>query len=217
MGYLSVDHPSPALKQLPTAVAFAIGIVLILTVPGIEVTHEGLAAAGIALMVVATMLAAVFTRLPHFEQWAIVIPLIDFIAIGAFRAGTGGATSLFSSLLVLPVVWIAAERGRRHIVIAGLATSVALFMPFFLGLTPSRDLSEAFRGIYSPFVFAIAAAIINELSRQSRAQLESIRRLADDKEIILQRTVEFANQLQESEAQIRAGDRLFRNVWAAVT
>ncbi len=217
MGYLSVDHPSPALKQLPTAVAFAIGIVLILTVPGIEVSDEGLAAAGIALMVVATMLAAVFTRLPHFEQWAIVIPLIDCLAIGAFRAGTGGATSLFSSLLVLPVVWIAAERGRRHIVIAGLATSVALFMPFFLGLTPSRDVSEAFRGIYSPFIFAIAAAIINELSRQSRAQLESIRRLADDKEIILQRTVEFANQLQESEAQIRAGDRLFRNVWAAVT
>jgi signal transduction histidine kinase len=203
MGFLSVDHPSPALKQLPTAVAFALAIVFLLTVPGIEVSNEAFAATGIALMVVATIVAAVLTRVPRFDAWTIAIPLIDFLAIGAFRAGTGGATSLFAALLVLPVVWIAAERGRRHIVI--------------LGLTPTTNTNEVFRGIFTPFIFAIAAAIINELSRQSRAQLESIRRLADDKEIILQRTVEFANQLQESEAQIRAGDRLFRNVWAAVT
>jgi len=154
MGYLSVDHPSPALKQLPTAVAFAIAIVLILSVPGIEVTHEPLAAIGIALMVAATMLAAVLTRVPRLDNWAIIIPLIDFLAIGAFRAGTGGVTSFFSSLLVLPVVWIAAERGRRHIVIAGIGTSFALFMPFMLGLADASNFSETFRGIYSPFVFA---------------------------------------------------------------
>jgi signal transduction histidine kinase len=34
---------------------------------------------------------------------------------------------------------------------------------------------------------------------------------------MLQRTVEFAAQLQESEARYRATDRLFRGVWAAVT
>lgn len=217
MGFLSVDHPSPALKQLPTASAFAIGIVLLLTVPGIEVTNELMAVVGITLMVTATVLSAILTRAEHLDRYAIFVPIIDFLAIGAFRAGTGGTASLFSELILLPVVWIAAEEGRRHIVIAAVGTSVALLMPYILGITAPKDIAELLRGVYSPFVFALAAAIVNELARQSRAQLQSIRRLADDKEVILQRTVEFATQLQESEAKIRAADRLFRGVWAAVT
>ncbi|MCU1405106.1 MAG: hypothetical protein JWQ43_1409 [Glaciihabitans sp.] len=217
LGRLSVDHPSVALKQLPTAVGFAIGIVLLLTVPGIEVSSETATAVGIALMVLATVLAGVCTRVERFDRLSVIVPIIDIVAIGAFRAGTGGSASIFAALLILPVVWIAAERGRRHIVIAAVGTSIALYMPYILGMRALDNANELVRGLYSPLIFAAAAAIINELARQSRAQLEAIRRLADDKEVILQRTVEFANQLQDSEAQIRAGDRLFRNVWAAVT
>ncbi|HEV7949797.1 MAG TPA: ATP-binding protein [Glaciihabitans sp.] len=217
MRYLSVDHPTLALKQLPVAMAFAIGIALILLVPDVIVVHELAASIGIGVMVGATVLAAIFTRVERLERYAIAIPLLDLIAIGFFRLGTGGGSSVFSALLILPVVWIAAERGRRHIIIAAVGTAVAMFLPLITVDVPSISSSDLLRGFFSPFVFAIAAAIINELSRQSRVQLESIRRLADDKEVILQRTVEFANQLQDSEAQIRAGDRLFRNVWAAVT
>jgi signal transduction histidine kinase len=217
MQYLSVDHPTPALKQLPTAGAFALSIVIALMVPEVGVLEPVSTAVGIGVMVVATVLAAAMTRMERWEKFTLLVPLLDLLAIGMFRSGTGGAQSIFASLLILPVVWIAAERGRRHILIAGVATSLAMFLPYFLGLVPLTDTTAIARGIFTPLIFALAAAIINELSRQSRAQLESIRRLADDKEIILQRTVEFANQLQESEAQIRAGDRLFRNVWAAVT
>jgi signal transduction histidine kinase len=217
MGFISVDHPTPALKQLPTAIAFAAAILLIIFVPGITVTNEITAALGIGLMVVATVLAAFFTRVPKYERLVLLVPVIDMIAVGAFRAGTGAQLSLFSAILLLPVVWIAAERGRKHILIAIAGTSVALYAPFFLGLTADQEVPELVRGIFTPLIFGMAAAIVNELSRQSRVQLEAIRRLADDKEVILQRTVEFANQLQESEAQIRSGDRLFRNVWAAVT
>jgi signal transduction histidine kinase len=217
MQYLSVDHPTPALKQLPTAFAFALSILVALSIPEVGVVEPISTAVGIGVMVVATVLAAVLTRVERWEKYALLVPLLDLLAIGMFRSGTGGAQSIFAALLILPVVWIAAERGRWHIVIAGVATSLAMFLPYMTGLTPLTDTTAIARGIFTPLIFALAAAIINELSRQSRAQLEAIRRLADDKEIILQRTVEFANQLQESEAQIRAGDRLFRNVWAAVT
>lgn len=217
MRYLSVDHPTPALKQLPTAAAFAISILAALTVTEVGVSEPITAALGTGMMIAATVLAAVFTRIERWERYALVVPLIDMLAIGFFRTGTGGAASVFSSLLILPVVWIAAEKGRRYVLVAGVATCVAMFIPFLVGLSPLDDAAAIARGIITPLMFGLAAAIINELSRQSRSQLEAIRRLADDKEIILQRTVEFANQLQESEAQIRAGDRLFRNVWAAVT
>jgi signal transduction histidine kinase len=217
MGFISVDHPTPALKQLPTAIAFAAAILLIIFVPGITVTNEVTAALGIGLMVLATVLAALFTRMPKYDHLVLSVPILDMLAVGAFRAGTGAQLSLFSAILLLPVVWIAAERGRKHILLAIAGTSVVFYAPILLGLPGDQEISEIVRGIFTPLVFGMAAAIVNELSRQSRVQLEAIRRLADDKEVILQRTVEFANQLQESEAQIRSGDRLFRNVWAAVT
>jgi signal transduction histidine kinase len=47
--------------------------------------------------------------------------------------------------------------------------------------------------------------------------VRSIHELADEKERMLQRTFEYASQLEESEAKFRAADRMFRGVWAAVT
>lgn len=217
MRYLSVDRPSTALKQLPTAVLFGGAIVLMLTVPEIRVSDETLAIAGIVVMVVATALASVFTLVPGLERLAVLIPLLDIVAIGAFRAGTGNQLSLFGIMLVLPVVWIATQPGRRHVVIAAAATSFVLFLPHLQNLGGEEGAISLLRAVFTPLVFAVAAAIINELARQSRAQVTAINGLADEREVNLQRTLEYANQLQESEAHLREADRLFRNVWAAVT
>jgi signal transduction histidine kinase len=217
LGFLSVDHPSPGLKQLPTTLALVLALVLILLVPDIGISHGVWAAVGIGLVVLATILAAVLTYVHRLEHWAIIVPVIDFIGLGAFRAGTGGATSIFSSMIILPVVWVAAEKGRGYIALAGSGTMVALLMPFIFGITPVTDADQLVRGFYSPLIYVFAAIIINELARQSRAQLSSIHSLADEKERMLQRTFEYASQLEESEAKYRAADRLFRGVWAAVT
>jgi signal transduction histidine kinase len=217
LAYLSADHPSPALKQLPTVVAFAIGIVLILTVPSVNVTNIPITVAGIVFLIVATLIASLLTSAPQLDRWVIAVPLIDVLAIGLFRAGTGDQLSLFANLFVLPVVWIATQPGRQHILITGVSTAVGLVLPTLFGVSQLTDQASPVRIIYAPLVFTMVAAILNELSRQSRAQLAAIHRLADEREINLQRTVEFANQLQSSEAKIREGDRAFRNVWAAVT
>jgi signal transduction histidine kinase len=215
--FISVDHPSPGLKQLPLAVAFAISIVLVLVVPGIQVTSVPLASVGIALLVVATVLAAIFTMLPKLDNWAIIIPLIDFVAIGAFRAGTGGILSLFAALLILPVVWISAEKGRGYILIAAAGTCAVLMSPYIFGVAKFESGSDYVRAFFSPLVYLFAAAIINELARQSRSQLRSIREFADEKERMLQRTFEYASQLEESEAKYRDAERMFRGLWEAVT
>jgi signal transduction histidine kinase len=216
-GFLSVDHPSPGLKQLPTTLALAIALVLILLVPDIGISHGLWAAVGIGLVVFATILAALLTYAHRLEQWAVIVPVIDFIGLGAFRAGTGGSLSIFSAMIILPVVWVAAEKGRGYIALAGAGTMVALLMPFIFGITPITDADQLVRGFFSPLIYVFAAVIINELARQSRAQLSSIHSLADEKERMLQRTFEYASQLEESESKYRAADRLFRGVWAAVT
>jgi signal transduction histidine kinase len=214
---LSVDHPSPMLKQIPTVIAFVGALLLIWFVPHIDITSAVMAIVGVSLAVVATVFAAVLTRRGGMRSWAVVVPVIDFLAIGAFRAGTGGNASFFSAMIILPVVWVAAEKGRGYIVLAAAGSSLALMLQYIFGIMVPKDGSELVRGIYSPLIFAVAAAIVNELARQSRSQLSAIRGMADDKERMLQRTFDYASQLEESEAKYRSADRMFRGVWAAVT
>src|SRR5580698_2431937 len=133
LGFISVDHPSPGLKQLPLAGVFVMSLVLVIFDKDIVLTSFLSALIGVILMIAATVLAAVLTILPRFDRWAIVIPLVDFLAIGLFGNGTGGHLSLFGAEIVLPVVWVAAERGRRYIVLAAAGTAVALITPYVLG------------------------------------------------------------------------------------
>jgi signal transduction histidine kinase len=217
MNYLSVDRPSPALKQLPIVLAFALSLILTVVVPDFGATSIRMVIVAVVLIIVATALAAVVSRVNTLARWAVVVPLIDFVALGAFRGGTGGVQSIFSAMILLPVVWIAAEDGRRYVVLAAIGSGTALMMPYIFGITPLNSANQIVRGFFSPLIFFFVAAMINELARQSRAQFRAIRGMADEKEQILQRTVEYASQLEESEAKLREADRTFRGVWAAVT
>ena len=213
----AMDRPSAFVKQSATIGGFLVAMVILVLFDDINITHQPSFWAGVALVGLASALAVLFTFRPSLARFALIIPAIDIFAVGAFRAGTGGISSLFAALIVLPVIWIASGAGRRYIVYATIGTAVALFLPFTLGLSVPQNSSDWLRGVFTPLVFGAAAAIVNELSRQGRAQLASIRALADEKEAMLQRTVEYAAELQESEARYRAYDRMFRGVWAAVT
>lgn len=145
------------------------------------------------------------------------MPGISLVAIALLREGSNGTGSIFSALIVLPIVWIAAENGRRWVVVASVGTSVALMLPYVIEWRSPVDAGEWIRGIFSPVVFGIAAAIINELSRQGRRQLASIQRLAQEGETLLVQSLSVAARLKENELQLQAADRLTRSVLDAVT
>ncbi len=217
MRRIAVDHPSPLRKQSATVIALAVAVLIVVLVPGIDFTNKLTATVGIAVVAMATIVAALANKVPRFSRYVMMIPAMDILAIGAFRDGTGGTVSFFGSLIILPVVWLAAAEGRRHIVYAGVGTSVALMFPYILSVTIPQTPAEWMRGVFTPLVFGTAAAIINELARQSRAQMRALKQMTHDQEAILQRTFEYAADLQESEAKFRGADRMFRGVWAAVT
>jgi signal transduction histidine kinase len=212
-----LDGPSPLVKQSATVAGIIGALIILAAFPDIDVEHAPTFWIGLGLVAAGTAVAALFTWRPTLAQYSLIIPVVDLFGIGLFRAGTGGIASLFAALIILPVVWIASGEGRRYIVYAGVGTSISLMLPFLLGLSFPQVAADWLRGIFTPLVFAAAAAIINEMSRQGRVQLTAIKSLADDKEAMLQRTFEYAAQLQVSEAKYRAADRMFRGVWAAVT
>ncbi|MEQ1736975.1 MAG: hypothetical protein ABL886_11310, partial [Rhodoglobus sp.] len=201
------DRPSPTVKQAATAGGMLAALAVLFFVPGVDISDPALAGVGVALVASATILAVFFTNFPRFDRLVMIVPVIDIIALGCFRGGTGGGSSVFVSLLILPVIWLASGNGRRHIAYTGLLTAFALFIPFLIGATHPSSTADAVRGLFTPLVFVVGAGIINELARQGRAQLESIKSLADDKERMLQRTVEFAAQLQTEMNRMTAQTR----------
>lgn len=217
MKRLSVDAPSPSLKQLPTAAVFSVAALIAFYAPAVAVTDRALIISACVVMVGATLLAVYFTRLGRVTRWALVVPGFSLLAIAFLRAGTGGANSLFAPLLILPVLWIASESGRRWVLVSVLGTFSSMMLPYLLFWYAPQTQVEWLRGIFGPIVFGVVAAIVNELSRQGRTQMWSITRLAAEREAMLQKTLSFAGRLQENELSLHAADRLTRSVLNAVT
>ncbi|MGV8881810.1 MAG: sensor histidine kinase [Rhodoglobus sp.] len=211
------DRPTPIVKQFATVAGVVAALVILMSFDDINITEPTIMWTGVALVVVATIIAVIFTVNPQFSRYAHLIPAIGILALGAIRAGTGGTGSIFASLIILPVIWMASGDGRRYILYAGVGTSVALMLPYMLGLSVPLTSGDWLRGIYTPAVFATAGAIVNELARQGRAQLASIRSLADEKAKALTQALDYASELEESQHRVRAVHRMFRGVWDAVT
>ncbi|MCY7325640.1 MAG: PAS domain-containing protein [Microbacteriaceae bacterium] len=213
---LADPNPSPLLKQSPTTVLFGVAIVMVAFNP-VSVTSLGAVVAGTIAAILATVLAGVLTAIPTVAKFVLLVPAIDLIAIGFLRYGTGESLSIFSSLVILPIIWFAAEEGREHIWFAFIGTAIVLIIPAVAGQSDSSALSLMLRAAFAAVVFTIAAAVINELSRQARLRLSSVRRLAEERQRALESNEARTNQLAASEASLRQAQRMFRGVWGAVT
>jgi signal transduction histidine kinase len=214
---LFVDKPNPMLKQLPTTGAFAFAIVITFVLPEIR-TNVAAIILSVVVMIAATIVAFYYTRVGHYNRWwALIIPGLSLLAIALLRVGTGGTLSLFSSLIILPIVWISAERGRRWIFVSIIGASATLMLPYVLTWQPPETPSEWIRGIYSPIVFGVAATIINEMSRQGRNQFVAVRELARQREGLLDEAMAATAALAANEERLHAADRLTRSVLDAVT
>ncbi|WP_431074093.1 ATP-binding protein [Microbacterium phyllosphaerae] len=210
------DNPTPLMKQGPTAVAVAIAAVLMWTIPGIPVTDTAVAIFGLATIAAATAFAAVLSVRGVYEGWVVMlVPMIDILGLGAIRAGTGGPASLFSSFVLLPVIWIAAAPGRRQVVIVAVFSSIALIMPNLID--PPEEAADWLRGVIGPLVFATVGAIVNELSRQQRLRTSQAEAHVVERTAALAANEAILEQLKASEQQYRALSESFTSVWNSIT
>ena len=214
--YQVFDNPSPLLKQAPTVIATVVAAILTWWVPDLPISRIAPAVAGVAIVLVATVVAAVLTVRGVHEGWVVLlIPIVDIAGLGLFRTGTGGPTSLFSSLVLLPVVWLAAAPGIRWVFVVGGLTSIALLMPYF---TDPPDTSvEWLRGVVGPLVFSAVAAVINQLSRQQRMRVEQAEELVAERTRSLSENVAMIVQLRDKERQYRELLDSFESLWSSIT
>lgn len=175
---------SAAVRQAPTAVLTAVSAVVVAIAPGSYVTGGIETVAGLAVVALATVAAGVIGRRGAESPWLLVIPAASELGLGTFRLGTGGATSLFAPLLLVPMVWMATTPRRGGVVLAIGSGVTAFWLPALAALAgwSSIGLDQPGRSLYGPTVVVLLSVVLHTLARQLRRQfvdlLDSRERLA---------------------------------------
>lgn len=213
---IPLESPSVFVKLVPTLVGYIIALGLSL-IPGVVSAHIPLFVAGSVAVMIGAFLLAVLVPWTRIDvHWNVVVPLVAMLSIGLMRIGTGGSTSSIGVILLLPFVWIATEDGRRNILIAAVGIFLVLIGPILVdvGSTSPADLIRAF---FSPVIYAIVAAVVNEIAHRSRRQLEATRAAAEQREELLAQAVRTQDELVLNEARLKTANRLIQSIWNAVT
>jgi signal transduction histidine kinase len=216
LGRIPLDSPSVFLKLVPTLVGFAIALGLTF-IPGVVTAHLPPFIIGASVVMLGALLLSVLVPWPRLDaRWAIAVPLVAMVAIGLMRIGTGGSTSSIGVILLLPFVWIATEEGRRNIVIAAIGIFAVLLGPILIDHATSSA-ADVLRAFFSPVIYLIVAAVVNEIAHRSRVQLAASRAVAAQREELLEQAQRTQDELVLNEARLKTANRLIQSIWNAVT
>lgn len=211
-----LDRPSPLLKQLPALAAMLIAYMLTMSVDGIHITNQLLISISASMIIVATLYAAWLSVRRRHEGFAVMlVPMVDFIAFALFRAGTGGPASIFGSLLLIPVVWLAMAPGVRYVVFVAVLSSFNYTIHFITD--PPEEPVEWVHAIVAPLVFAVVAAVINELSRQQRRRTQEAERLLEERSEAIRQNEQMIARLDASQKEYRTLLESFESLWSSIT
>lgn len=214
--YRILDRPTPLLKQAPTIIAFVLAVALVAFIPGLPVTHPGAVVASGLLILVATVYAILLGAGKQGDSLIVfLVPMIDIVGLAFFRFGTGAGQSIFSALLLLPVVWLATAPGIRYVFVVIVLTVSGILIPCLI--SPPSSPAEWLRGVISPLVFAAVAAVINNLSRQQRLRIEQAEHLVAERTGALEQNRETLARLRESERQYRSLLDSYESLWSSIT
>lgn len=214
---ISLDSPSPLVKQVPTLFAFALALVLLVVPLSVaKITSWPYFIASLALLVLATVLAAVVPWRRYRSNASVIVPVISLFAVGFLRLGTGDSFSPFGAIILLPFVWIASEEGRLNVLIAAVGTFLVLLQPLLLS-AQHQTASDLLRAFFSPIMYLIVAFVINEIAHRVRQQLAAAEAASLQRKELLEQSMRTSDELVLNEARLRTANRLIRSIWNAVT
>ncbi|MCS5487655.1 SpoIIE family protein phosphatase [Curtobacterium flaccumfaciens pv. beticola] len=165
----------PLVKQTVVAVLVVGAAIASVLTPWLEVTDAPLMWTAVGLVLVGLLGGGLMARWPAVTRVELLLPALDFLAVGLLRYGTGEARSVFLAIVVLPVIWMATNPGRRHVVYPLLGTAATLLLPYVLDPVAPQP-SELVRLVVALLVYAAAAAVTNELARRADLQLSAVQR-----------------------------------------
>ncbi|MET0862976.1 MAG: ATP-binding protein [Nakamurella sp.] len=209
------DPNSVLERQLCTVAVYLLAQLMFL-VPGVVITQEWAVALGAVLMAGATAAAFVLGRPDLPTRAAMLIPLIDLIAIGLLRAGTGGSSSVFGALLILPVLSLGVEPGRLPLFIGAPVIVGVILLPQLIDPS-SLAHGQWIRIIFTPLILILTALSTNELTRRLRSRIQAVQVLRRQQEMLLEQAQDNATASTAASNLIRESAHLMAGVLDAVT
>jgi len=209
------EHRSVALRNLPFPVLYACAL-LVLATPAADATDPRLVLLSAALVAAALVLTGVASARTLPPGAAALVPLLELAAVGPLRATTGGGASLFTALVIPPVIALAVDRRRRGVAVAVLATAAVLVVPQWLGgmVTTVPDLVRA---VFTPAALGVAALTVNELYRRLSDRLETVGELQEQQTDLLAQVEMRAAELELLSRRLAGANETLGSVIDAVT
>jgi diguanylate cyclase (GGDEF)-like protein len=134
---LGVDRlaPSATLRRLaPFAGATLLGVGLGLIGSRVDLVELGIS----VVLTVGLFCVAVWAPWPRVPSWTRALPAFAYLlAIAVLRDAAGGAGSGLSSLMLLPVFWVALYGTRAQLIAVLVASALMLYVPFVVVGAPT--------------------------------------------------------------------------------
>jgi signal transduction histidine kinase len=215
--YILVTGTKPIVRQVPTLIATAVAVVLAMLLPPIGLSSPEIAWTGVAIIAVASALAGILSIVTVKSGVSLIVPSVSLIGIGFFLAGSEGAASVYTALVFLPVMWMAAAEGRRHIVLAFVICCIAMAIPYLTVMRLPVNTVEWALCLFTPVVVGLAALYVNELSRQAHVQVRLAQRSTAERTELLDEMTRTNQRIRDREAQLRTANALTSSVLGSVT
>jgi GGDEF domain-containing protein len=135
-------------------------------------TNEILSAAALNLFLIALVVLLPWNKLPRTAD--LLPPLLYMVVVALLRDAMGGAVSAYSTLLILPVLWLAMYGTRAQLGIGLLGVAVLLAGPPLLIGKPDYTNEEWRRALLWVCVSGITGLAVQDLVEQVRQRADAL-------------------------------------------
>lgn len=162
------------LRQIPVLALIAVASALVIIVPSAGFAFPDAAYWGFGVLVLATVLAVVVDRVPRLAHWHNVVLALDIVALALLRSGTGPNGSIYAGIVILVVVWLALNEGRRYIAYSAIGAFITVLLPILTSGAWRTSPTELLRSLFTAVIYTIVALVINEVASQARRRYEKL-------------------------------------------
>ena len=136
-----------------------------------------LAAAVLNILLIVFVLVLPWQRLPRFAD--VLPPLLYLVVVSLLRDGTGGESSGYSTLMVLPIFWLALYGTRAQLAVGVAGVAVLLTLPPLLIGEPEYPDTEWRRALIGTTVAAIIGLAVQDLVEQIRQRADALHTVSE--------------------------------------
>jgi GGDEF domain-containing protein len=177
------DRESPFRKEgllrrtAPFLVAMVVAFAAI-RLPAQERDAGELVVAGLLNLLLIVIVAVLpWHKLPRTAD--LIPPLVYMVVITLMRDALGGAASAYSTLLILPVLWLAMYGTRAQLAVGVLGVAVLLMMPILLIGGPDYPDEEWRRTLLWVTVAGIIGLAVQDLVEQVRQRADALHTVSE--------------------------------------